>query len=409
MQISDAPVPAHVPVDRVVDFDIYNPSPDATGDEYFDIWKQFQDELPELVWTVRNGGHWIATRGTLIREIFNDYKHFSSKILFVPRVEIRLLPTTLDPPANCPFRALVNKALAPAGIRLLEQSIRASTIELIEAVRERGYCHFIEDFANHLPIGVFFKMAKLPIEDQPKLSRWMEHVLRPDGSMGADEAMGHFAAYLKPYIEERRKTPGDDILSHLVTGQIDGQDVTEEDATQLCSTIVLGGLDTVITLMSFTAWHLAKNAKDRAYLSKNIDKIPAAIEEFCRRFPIGLNVRLITEDFEVGGVSVKEGDLISMPQILYSLDETIYPNPLDVDFGRSTVGYCTFGHGAHRCPGEYLAKLEMRVFLEEWLSRIPDFEIEPGARPVVTTGATTGIFNLPLRWDPAPDEARAAA
>ena len=89
-----------------------------------------------------------------------------------------------------------------------------------------------------------------------------------------------------------------------------------------------------------------------------------------------------------------------MPQILHALDDALYSNPLEVDFNRNTAGYCTFGHGVHRCPGAFLAKMEIRILIEEWLRRIPDFAIEPGASTPVMTGITSGIFNLPLRWTP---------
>jgi cytochrome P450 len=87
-----------------------------------------------------------------------------------------------------------------------------------------------------------------------------------------------------------------------------------------------------------------------------------------------------------------------MPQVLLSLDERIYPRPLQVDFSRNSGGYVTFGQGVHRCPGSYLAKTEVAILLEEWLPRIPDFEVEPGAEIAVSTGTTSGILNLPLRW-----------
>ncbi len=109
MLATAAEIPAHVPKDRVVDIDVYDP-PDR-GPGYFKVWKEFQDRSPELVWTVRNGGHWIATRAQVIREIFDDYKRFSSSVILLPRErgEIHLPPTTLNPPQHRPFRALLNK------------------------------------------------------------------------------------------------------------------------------------------------------------------------------------------------------------------------------------------------------------------------------------------------------------
>ena len=398
METTNLIIPAHVSNEQVVDFDIYNPM--RGGTDYFGTWKAFQEESAPIVWTVANGGHWIATRGAIIREIFEDFAHFSSKVIFAPRArgEIRLLPVTADPPLHRSYRALMNKSLSPAAIRLMEQTVRDSTIALVERIQANGHCDFIEDFAKLLPIGVFFQMANLPTKDQAQLGHWMEQIMRPDGSMTQEEAMAHFSGYLIPYIHQRRKTPGTDILSALVSGQIEGRDVTDDEAIQLCTSIVLGGLDTVITLMSFVMWHLAQSLSARRYLIDQPRAIGGAVEELCRRFPVGTNARLVQEDYLFHGVFLKRDDLISMPQILHALDGSIYSNPLEVDFRRNTADYCTFGHGVHRCPGAFLAKTEIRILIEEWLRRIPEFEIQPGTSPTVTTGITSGIFELPLQW-----------
>jgi len=116
-----------------------------------------------------------------------------------------------------------------------------------------------------------------------------------------------------------------------------------------------------------------------------------------------VNARLVTQDFVFHDTNLKAGDMVSMPQALYSLDETIYERPLEVDFKRNASGYVSFGHGVHRCPGAFLGKSELSIMLEEWIKRIPDFEIPPGVKTHVTSGVTSGIFNLPLHW-PAADQ-----
>lgn len=398
MLSSGTKFPAHVPKDRVVDFDIYNPPCKDEG--YAFAWKDLQDRSPELIWSICNGGHWIATRGKVMREIFDDYKHFSSSVLMAPRErgEIKLLPTAVDPPRHRSYRSLLNRGLAPAAIRIMEDGIRSYTIELVEKLEGIGRCEFIEDFARHLPLGVFFKLADLPLSDRDMLGRWMEQVLRPDGSMTQEEAMGRFADYLLPYIRARRQKPGSDMISTIVSGVIDERPITDDEAIQMCTALVLGGLDTVIAFMSFTMNYLARSPESRRYILENPREISNVVEELFRRFPVGTNMRLVKEDYEFHGVLLKEDDLISMPQILHSLDEHIYEKPLEIDFTRNAAGYCAFGHGVHHCPGSFLAKVEIRVLLEEWLPRIPNFELEPGAPISVSTGVTSGIFHLPLRW-----------
>jgi camphor 5-monooxygenase len=398
MLASGKAVPAHVPRDRVVEFDIYDPP--RKGEDYERGWKELQDSSPDIIWTAANGGHWIATRGAVIREIFDDYRHFSSSVLMAPRErgEIKLLPTAVDPPAHRAYRSLLNRGLSPGAIRLLEAGIRRYTVELVENLRQRGRCEFIEDFARHLPLAVFFQLADLPVGDKDMLGRWMEQVMRPDGSMTQDDAMGRFAAYLSPYIHARRAAPGADLISTIASGSIDRRPISDDESVQMCTALVLGGLDTVIAFMSFTMNFLARSPDSRRHILQKPEQMPAVIEELFRRFPVGTNMRLVNEDYEFHGVLLKGGDLISMPQILHSLDERIYATPLDVDFTRNTAGYSAFGHGVHRCPGSFLAKTEIRVLLEEWLPRIPDFSIDGDAPISVSTGVTSGIFKLPLRW-----------
>ena len=110
--------------------------------------------------------------------------------------------------------------------------------------------------------------------------------------------------------------------------------------------------------------------------------------------------REIRVDHELDGMALKAGELITTPQILHAFDESEYPDPLTVDIDRNTGGNSAFGHGIHRCPGSFLAKMEVQILIEEWLKRIPDFGIAPGARIVISPGISSTIRSLPLRWTP---------
>src|ERR1700756_4306893 len=159
-------VPAHVPPELVVDFDLYDP-PGADKD-FHASWKALQDRAPDIVWTTANGGHWIALRGQQIQEIFADYEHFSSKVIIVPRErgdQIKVLPTTLDPPAHRPYRALLNAGLSPRVVRDLEPEIRALVVRSIDSFAGRGHCEFIAEYAEVLPISIFMQLVDLPVED----------------------------------------------------------------------------------------------------------------------------------------------------------------------------------------------------------------------------------------------------
>jgi cytochrome P450 len=391
-------VPAHVPADRVIGLDVYDPAPGL--DDPVEGWKVLHERPEAILWTTGNGGHWVATRGSSIKAILEDHESFSSNVLMVPRERglSNLLPTAADPPRHRPFRMVIQQAFTPASVRALEPGIRELSRKLIAGIAPRGEADFMADFASRLPTGVFLQIADLPVADFDLLYGWMEAVMRPDGSADQAELMQRFADYLEPILQERKARPGSDVISAIATAEIEGQPISHDDAVNMATTLLLGGLDTVAALMSFVWNHLARDPALQRLLAAKPERIRDAVEEFCRRFPVGTNTRLTARDTEIDGVTIRKGDLVTTPQILHAIDEREYPDPLAFDIDRQTGGYSSFGHGVHRCPGSFLGKVELRIALEEWLAAIPEFHIAPGARVKVTPGVTAGIFSLPLAW-----------
>jgi cytochrome P450 len=396
-------IPDHVPKDAVVEFDIYNPKGIEGGLD--NAWGALLAEgLPEFLWTPCNGGHWIATRGADIRSIFSDYTRFSSRLLMVPREKNEhsgLIPLFLDPPAHRPYRAIISPALSPRMVRNMEPAIRALAIELIESFRGQGGCEFVDDFARRLPIQTFLRLVDLPDTDRAMLTHWAEQFNRPDGTMTTQQVMQAFADYLKPWITARRSEPGEDMLSHLVTGSVDGRPLTDAEAVQLCTLVMLAGLDTVASFLGLMFLHLARHPDNRSSLIADQTRIPDAIEELVRRYPIVTVTRTVVRDLEYGGIHFKEGDLIVTSSILHGIDEREYSCPRQVDFKRQrsprTVP-TTFGAGPHQCAGSHLARAELRIVLEEWLARIPDFSVASDAQIRYVSGVVGTIERLPLVW-----------
>ena len=397
-----AQIPPHVPSELVVDFDLYDPP--GAQDDFHSSWKALQDSAPDIVWSTANGGHWIALRGQLIHEIFADYKHFSSKVIIVPRErgdQIKVLPTTLDPPRHRPYRALLNAGLSPRAVRDLEPEIRELVAGTIDRFADKGRCEFIADFAEVLPITVFMRLVNLPVVDALALKPWADQINRPDGSIEPSAVMAHFADYLRPHIRARRERPGDDLLSQIVNGEVNGALLPEDQAIELCTQVLIGGMDTVVSFLGFMMIFLARNPDHRRQLLDEPKLIPAAVEEFLRRFAIVQNGRIVIADYDFGGVTMKEGDIVIMPGVLHGLDERVHPDPLVVDFRRGRGAHSTFGAGAHHCPGAMLARSELRITLEEWLTRIPDFRVPADDKPVMQGGIVGCVLRLPLEWDGA--------
>jgi cytochrome P450 len=176
--------------------------------------------------------------------------------------------------------------------------------------------------------------------------------------------------------------------------------MTVEQLTGMTILLLLGGLDTVAAVLGFTMNYLARHPQQRSHLANNPDAIPKAVEELLRRFPVSSLARVVTRDVEFHGVRLKQGDMMLCPTMAHSLDDRIFPDPTNVDLTRKTGFNGTFGAGPHRCLGSMLARVELRAFLQEWLARIPDFQVQPDADLIVDTGMVVALEALPLEWHP---------
>lgn len=394
-------IPSHVPRELVVGFDVYNPSSDA--ESFHQACVEFQRSTPApLVWSPHHGGHWIAVRGQDVFDLYADHERFSSKHYFIPAAAepLPMGAFTLDPPEHGPFRDYLHKGLSPRTVNAEADFVRRLAIELSAQLAPRGQCEFIGDFADVLPLTVFLDLVDLPFEDRAKLGHWAEIGTRAPLAEERMAALENIAGYLQPYIEARRDNPGEDLLSRAVNSDINGRPMTGMEATGASIHLMGAGLDTVSSLFSFVMLFLARNPERRRELLDDPSLIPNATLELIRRFPVVTMVRMARADFEYKGVALKQGDMIAIPTAFYNLDDSIYPNPLDVDWHREVRKVLTFGNGTHRCPGSLLGRAELSIMLQEWLPRIPDFSVPPDADIPVAGGTVAKILNLPLRWQP---------
>jgi cytochrome P450 len=393
--------PAHVPSDRVFDFNIYDFAID--GAEYqAGMQRMLQGDAPDIFWTPHNGGHWVVTRSELINEVLNDHEHFSSRQITVPKAPVEqppLKPLQVDPPQHLKYRNLLAAALSPKAVTSLAESARALAIQLIEEFKPRGECEFVSEFAQHLPIAIFMHIVDLPEQDREFLTGLAETVVREDDEQLRGEALMKIAGYGMQKVIERRANPGNDLLSSIATAKVDGELLNDYDLTGMLTLLLLAGLDTVASMMGFFARFFALNPAHRHQLIEDPSLINNAVEELLRRYPIANLAREVTQDFEYRGIRLKTGDMVVAPTALDGLDERRFEDPLTVDFNRDKPIHATFGGGVHRCMGSMLARTELRLFIEEWLKRIPDFEIKPGAEVKVAARTVATITSLPLVWN----------
>jgi cytochrome P450 len=390
-------IPSHVPSSVVRDFDYLR---EVEDEELWAWWSRLHSG-PEIFFTPRNGGHWVLTRHDTIGEVLADFSRFSSRHQTVPVAgkPFSLPPIEIDPPLHGEFRRLIAPWFTPKAMTGMEVHARSLCVELIEGFRERGHCEFISEFSLIMPIGIFLRLVDLPSEDRLPLIEIAEKVVRGDEQTQA-EGFAQAFAYLDVKLEERRRNPGDDMLSALVTGRIEGgRLLTAEEARLMGALLLAAGLDTVAGMMGFITMHLAEHPEHRRLLASEPERIHSATEELMRRYQIANVAREVIADTTFRGIAMKAGDMILTPTSMAAVDEREYEDPLKVDFDRKNKRSLVFGNGPHQCIGAFLARTEIRVFLREWLSRIPEFRIAPGQAPRVFSGRANTVSFLPLEWD----------
>ena len=400
-------VPAHVPVDRIVDFDVHNPANIADG--YHEAWKILQKPgVPDLVWTPRNGGHWIATRGALIADFLNDPEHFSARVMIVPKeagMQHKLIPMNMDPPEHTPYRHVLNKGLGPREIKKIESSIREVAAQLIDEFAASGRVEFCAAYSRIFPIKVFLAFSGLPLQDAALLTNFASNMLRPEGTTPEQMAESLAAAnkgffsYIGPTVADRRAHPKDDWISTIIHSQVNGRPLSDYEILAMISLVLLAGLDTVVNFLPFCMEFLARNPSDVEELRSDPARLPRRVEELFRRFPMVAQARLVTKDVMRDGVEMKQGEMVLVPSTLHGIDERENPNPMRLDFTRKTGTHSTFGAGAHVCAGMHLARMEVIVTFQEWFARIPRFRLQQNFRMVAHSGVVATFDALNLEWD----------
>ncbi len=398
----EVPLPDNVPPERVIDFDLYRPL--SADTDFHRSWRELMDGSPfSVVWTPHNGGHWITLRGQLVDTVLADSDRFSSNTVLVPKdtagAAYRLIPLSLDPPEHRPFRNLLNDNLSPRALKGTEDKITALTVELIEGFQAKGHCDFIHEFAEQLPVRIFIQIVDLPVADLPKLKHLADQFTRPDGSLTYSEVADLFRDYIGPVIAARRGGSGDDMITNMINGQVNGRDLTDLEAANICIQVLVGGLDTVVNFLGFMMLFLAQNDDIRRTLVADPAAIDDAMLEFLRRFPLVASAREVRADCDFEGVRLKAGDMVLAPTILNALDDAVNADPFAFQLKRPARRHATFGKGSHTCPGAHLARMEMRIVLQEWLARIPEFRVAANSSVSFGGGVVGTVHPYILEWD----------
>lgn len=394
---------------HVARFDHFDP--DVTRDPHR-VYEVMRDRCP-IARSDAHGGFWVVTRYEDLQRVARDWETFSSENPLIARAQMaplepgqkRLDATflTMDPPDHEKFRGPVQPWFSPATIWKLEPQIRASAQRLIRGFVSGGRADLSYDYARPLAKETIAQHFGLTAE---QMDRFETHSYNSMALEPAVSDAGHagVADLLAELIEDRRRAHTGDVLSALLDMTVDDRPLTEEEISRTAFVLLAAGFETTMNTISTSLWYLAQHPQVRRELRAEPEISPLAVEEFIRLFAPLSSARTATRDAEVGGQAIRAGErlLLAFPSGNRDKSDFDHPNSLVLD--REANRHLAFGYGVHRCIGLHLARLEIRIALEELLKAVPDFSLDPEREVGWTFGKTQawGPTTLSVLFQTAP-------
>jgi len=379
----------------------FNPYSYEFHDDPFPVYRRLRDEAPcyhddEL-------GFWALSRYADVLDALHDPDTYCSRF-GITLEEGNPLPMmlTTDPPEHTTLRRMVSRAFTPRRIGDLEPSIRSLSARYLDELRDRESADLIGDYAAPLPMDVISKLLGVPDGDQEQLRKWSDALLdREEGDKDVTpagvEAAYQLFKYFTAFVAEKRAHPGDDDLAAaLVAIEAEGERLTEEEVVGFLFLLIIAGNETTTKLLGNCLLAMQRFPGERAKVVADPARIPDAIEEILRyEGSTQVMGRTLTRDVELHGETMRAGEKVLLLLGSGNRDERVWDRPdvYDIDRGWPTH-HLAFGHGIHVCLGAALARLEMRVSLEELLGRYPGYEIDETALVRVHSGNVRGYSSM---------------
>ena len=361
--------------------------------------------LPGMIPSRANADAHLVGRHADVVTVLRNPDIFSSRFYAVHIGQVRpLIPLQVDPPDHAKYRKLLDPLFAPRRIALLEDRTRALVSDLVETVADTGGCNFHAAVSEPLPSTVFLELLGLPVSRATEFIALKDGIIRPQArtpeehSAMVDATGARIYAVLEEVIDERLEAPQDCFISSFLDAEVDGQRLTREEVVDICYLFFLAGLDTVTASLDCMMARLALHPAEQRRLAEDPSVIPRAVEEMLRwETPVTSVVRVTTRDTELSGCPIAADEVVSVILGSANTDERAWVEAESVDIDRRVNKHLAFGGGVHRCLGSHLARMELRVVLEEWHARIPEYRVPEGVELDVSPSLRQ-IADLPLVW-----------
>lgn len=357
-------------------------------------WRTLRDAGPVVF---MNGSYYLTRREDVLAALRNPTV-FSSRLLQPPTNPLPVLPLSFDPPEHTRYRKLLQPYFSPHGLSQSEPTLRRHAAQMIAELDDRGRCEAMADFARLYPFQVFLDLYGLPLADRDRLIAWKDAIIgdKPFLTMSeAQEGQLELFGYLTDAIERRRRQPGSDMLSKIMTGPGDFSDLELLGMSHL---LILAGLDTVTAAIGFALLELARRPQLRAALRDDPRQIRHFIEEVVRLEPSApVAPRVTTRFVTVAGMTLPPGSQVRLCLAVINRDGSDAASTDDLVLDGKVHRHWGFGGGPHRCLGSHLARMELTVVVAEWLRQIPEFRLTDGCRPEIAFPSKTfALTSLPL-------------
>ncbi len=407
-QVGEA-APPHVPRERIVDIRFaMGHAPNDLLDPYAATDALRAPGVPRLLYSPypfgdKTQGTWTVAHYADIQRVYEDNAHFSTRgvaqFQLLAGETFPSIPLGIDPPDHGKYRRFLNVHFTPVALKRLEPQVRRMATEMIDSFAPLGEVDIAWDFGRVFPVRVFLDLMGLPFAMFEQFLAWEWEILHSRDHARMGEAVRQVIAYLREFIAEKQARPDDKLGSYIANGAIDGRALTPDEVIGMTWFLWLGGLDTVASTISQMFRRMALDQDLQQQLRDHPEWNHSAVEEFLRMQPLVNSFRLVKQDLDWDGVTLKAGDYITCLNSSGNFDPDQFPDPRRFDPARSANRHYTFVGGVHLCLGAHLARRELRILLEEFLARVPTFRVKPGADTTVTPGLLS-IRNLPIVWDP---------
>jgi cytochrome P450 len=396
-------------IDPLHDYDIFDP---AFVTDPFGTMDEIRESECPVAHTERWGGSWMPTRYADVVAAAQEHEVFTSRQVLVtgpppgqepegPYAAVAAPPISSDPPEHHWHRRLILPFFAPQAVAKYEDGTRELCNSLIDGFIDRGRADAAADYAQQIPVRVIATMLGVPTDLSDTFTGWVRGVLEA----GLKDQAVRLAArhnildYFRQQVDDRKANPReDDLITTLLATEVDGQKVPEEYVHGVCNLMLVAGVDTTWSSIGASLWHLAQHPEHRRQLRDDPDLWPSAIEELLRAYAPVTMARIVAHDTEFQGCPMHANDRVLMSFPAANRDPRQFEHPDQVILDREHNRHVAFGAGIHRCAGSNLARLELRVALQTFLARIPDFELVDPASVTWAGGQVRGPRQCAVRF-----------